>query len=79
MFGVNRTELKENTRMFLLLILLVASVVALVAELQEQRIPKYDYEAMDKIPRQPRVIFTTIINENGEKSIEMQLVNPKQG
>ncbi|CAH1592939.1 hypothetical protein THF1C08_320077 [Vibrio jasicida] len=77
MFRGNRAELIANTRMFILLILLVASVVALVTELQERQIPKYDYEAMDKMPRQPRVIFMPIMNENSEKLIEMQLVAPK--
>ena len=67
----------DNVRMFVLLVLLILSGVWLVVELNTNSVPEYDWEAMEKIPPHPRVVFIQTTNAKGEVVIEPRNLTTK--
>ncbi|EGQ8101392.1 hypothetical protein I7093_004473 [Vibrio parahaemolyticus] len=69
--------LKANLKMIFLLVLLVFSVGWLVIELNKSLIPEYDWEAMEKMPQHPKLVFIQTTNEKGEVVIEPRTLTTK--
>ncbi|HFQ4951166.1 TPA: hypothetical protein ACGUO9_004207 [Vibrio vulnificus] len=74
---IRNAMFKANLRMFFLLVLLVFSVVWLVIELNKSLIPEYDWEAIEKMPPYPKVVFIQTTNEKGEVVIEPRTLTTK--